>query len=132
MAATATSAARTRTTERRRHRRVPMVCDIWERQPDGPEVACRLAGHFGLAGKTLNLSDGGAKIRLSRSPERGQLEVGATIALTLALPRSTADTFLIEHRKLAGRVVRIETACEDGPVAALAVRFDGSADLQVD
>lgn len=117
--------------ERRTHHRQPLVCDVWEHSAAGPDLTCSL-DEGGLAGRTLNVSDGGALIQLTRAPQGGRLRQGGRIDLTVALPRSTADTYLIEHVRLPAEVVRVQTVCDDGPANAFAVRFTAPTDLQLD
>ncbi|MCG3179120.1 MAG: hypothetical protein BIFFINMI_01451 [Phycisphaerae bacterium] len=127
-----TAATMTRTTNRREHRRFPLVCDVWQRQDSGPSdaMACRIGG---LAGRTLNLSDGGALVQVTELPD-GTIHrprPGQDIALTLALPRTTADTFLIEHVRLTGQVVRVHGHCEEA-CSAFAIQFDRPVHLDLD
>ena len=118
--------------ERRVHHRVPMVCDVWQRSDSGERIG---AGRFGgLAGRTLNLSDGGALIQLTTLPDHnvGRPEPGQASELTLALPRSTADTFLLEHVRLTAQVVRVFGHGADQPATTFAVRFGQPVPLQLD
>jgi len=127
------SALNTSIAERRSHRRVPLVCDVWQRREAAGAIPSPQAP-AGLAGRTLNLSAGGAMIRLTRVPTDSPIrpQAGQDIDLTLALPRATADTFLLEHVKLSGQVVRVRSACEGVPCSEFAVRFTRPVDLQLD
>ena len=118
--------------ERRVYHRTPMVCDVWQRADSGERIG---AGRFGgLAGRTLNLSDGGALIQLTTLPDHAvsRPTPGQSIELTLALPRSTADTFLLEHVKVAAQVVRVFGHGADQPTTTFAVRFGQPMALQLD
>jgi hypothetical protein len=109
-----------------------MVCDVWQRSDSGERIG---AGRFGgLAGRTLNLSDGGALIQLTTLPDHdvGRPQPGQSIELTLALPRSTADTFLLEHVKITAQVIRAVGHGADQPTTTFAVRFGQPMALQLD
>ena len=117
--------------ERRNFRRVPLVCDVWQRgYPSAPGDS----GVAGMAGRTLNLSDGGVLIQLTRLPEGAfsRPRLGQLIELTLALPRVTTDTYLLEHVRVEGEVVRVVGPGADQPPASVAVRFGRPVNLQLD
>jgi hypothetical protein len=118
--------------DRRNFRRVPLVCDVWQRTDSGERIGLGRLG--GLAGRTLNLSDGGALIQLTSLPDENvsRPRIGQPIELTLALPRSTADTFLLEHVRIKGEVVRLYGHGQDQPATAFAVRFGQPMPLQLD
>ncbi len=122
------------TGERRNFRRVPLVCNVWQRSDMGRRTGPPGRGPGGLAGRTLNLSDGGALIQLTRLPDdfAGRPEPGQSVELTVALPRATADTFLLEHVQLDGEVVRVLGHGQGQPATSFAVRFDQPRDLQLD
>jgi len=118
--------------DRRGFRRVPLVCDVWQRADSGERIGSGRLG--GLAGRTLNLSDGGALIQLTDLPDDtvSRPRPGQSIELTLALPRSTADTYLLEHVKLKGEVIRVIGHGADQPASRFAVRFGQPLALQLD
>ncbi|MDD4888548.1 MAG: PilZ domain-containing protein [Phycisphaerae bacterium] len=119
--------------DRRTFRRVPLVCDVWQRADSGERIGG--IGRFGgLAGRTLNVSDGGALIQLTNLPEGAvsRPQPGQAIELTLALPRSTADTFLLEHVKVKGEVIRVLGHGMGQPATTFAVRFGQPMPLQLD
>lgn len=118
--------------DRRGFHRVPLVCDVWQRSETGERIG---SGRFGgLAGKTLNVSDGGALIQLTALPDDSvcRPQPGQAIELTLALPRSTADTYLLEHVKVQGEVIRVFGHGQDQPATTFAVRFGNPQSLQLD
>jgi hypothetical protein len=127
------TAIATPTRNRRRHRRVPLVCDVWQRTDYSQAIDGALPRVSGLAGRTLNLSDGGALVQVTELPEGGLTRPrnGQEIDLTLALPRATADTFLLEHVKLSGQVVRVQGPCP-GACTAFAIRFQDPIELGLD
>ena len=120
--------------ERRIFHRVPLVCDVWQRSDSGERTGGLTPRLSGLAGKTLNLSDGGALIQLTNLPDGtiSRPRPGQSIELTLALPRSTADTFLLEHVKIQGEVIRVHGHGIGQPATTFAVRFGQPFPLQLD
>lgn len=119
----------TATADRRSFRRVPLVCDVWQRNDGGERI-----GLGGLTGRTLNLSDTGALIQLTGLPDENvsRPRLGQSIELTLALPRSTADTYLLEHVRVRGEVVRLDGHGKGQPASLFAVRFGQPLPLQLD
>lgn len=118
--------------DRRIFHRVPLVCDVWQRADTGERIGLGRLG--GLAGRTLNVSDGGALIQLTNLPEGAvnRPQPGQAIELTLAVPRSTADTFLLEHVKVKGEVIRVIGHGIGQPATTFAVRFGQPMPLQLD
>ncbi len=119
--------------ERRTYHRVPLVCDVWQRSESGERTGGPPPRLAGLSGRTLNLSNSGALIQLTHLPDEAvsRPQPGQWIELTLALPRATADTFLLEHVKLKGEVVRVVSHGLGQPPTTFAVRF-GPVALQLD
>ena len=126
--------ADTAVAERRTHHRVPLVCDVWQRSESGERTGGLAPRLGGLTGKTLNLSDDGALIKLTYLPEDAvnRPEAGQAIELTLAVPRTTADTFLLEHVRVKGEVVRVVSHGRGQPPTTFAVRFGRPTPLQLD
>ena len=120
--------------ERRIYRRVPLVCDVWQRGQRRIPAPAMLGRMGGLAGRTLNVSDGGALVQLTSLPDAAvsHPSVGQRIELTLALPRSTADTFLLEHVQVEAEVIRVVSHGEGQPPTRFAIRFGQPLPLQLD
>jgi hypothetical protein len=125
--------AESATAERRIFHRKPLVCHCWQRSQAGEPTGG--TGRFaGLAGRTLNLSDGGALIQLTNLPDGtiSRPRPGQTIELTLAVPRSMADAFHLEHVRVRGEVVRVNGHGHGQPASVFAVRFGQPMPLQLD
>ncbi|MGA2266642.1 MAG: PilZ domain-containing protein [Phycisphaerae bacterium] len=94
--------------ERRRHKRYAVPCPAKLSIGDGQ-----------TAGKTINISDGGILIRL---PQRLVPAHGGLMDIHLRVPRSTANTYMLEEFTSVARVVRWEDV-DDGAVAVVGLEF---------
>ncbi len=105
--------------ERRLHKRYDLPC---------PVVVMRDKSDVLSRSKTLNISDGGALI-----PVVGDTipEPGSKLEVRFSVPRSTANSYMLEGFSSDARVVRYEPGSEDKP-ACLAVRFEPSMQLAIE
>jgi c-di-GMP-binding flagellar brake protein YcgR len=81
-----------------------------------------------LSGRSLNISDGGA---LLAAPARPAPRVGQTVQVSLRLPRSTPNSFLLEDVACPAKIVRQQRYGSNGQTA-LALQFDQPLDLGLD
>jgi len=102
--------------ERRKHKRHEVTCPATLTQEDGRIIA---------AGKTANISDGGVFFFTSA----GDLTtLDGRMILKLAVPRKTANTYMLEDFSLPVRVVRRQQTY--GPkLIGIALEFATPADL---
>jgi len=105
--------------ERRQFPRFDLACPLTICEPDGREVATT---------KTLNVSDGGlfAAVPVKTLPAHG-----TRVALTLRIPRSTPNTFMLEELEAAGQIIR-QQPMKDHSMAGIALRFARPLTLQLD
>ena len=96
--------------ERRKHKRHDLSCPIRLFSQAGEQIA---------AGKTLNISDGGALV-----PVPGHIlpRLRESVNLTVSVPRSTANTYMLEDFACCATVLRHEVVAADDQ-AYLAMEF---------
>ena len=105
--------------ERRKYKRTQLTCPA--RLLDGE-------GNVLAKSTTSNLSDGGAflAVPIDHLPRRG-----SRLTIGLSVPRSTANTYMLEEFSSPARVVRHEPM-QDDTLAGVGVRFDGPIQLQLE
>jgi len=96
--------------ERRKHKRHDLPCPIRLFSQAGEQIA---------TGKTLNISDGGALV-----PVSGHIlpRLRESVNLTFSVPRSTANTYMLEDFACCATVLRHEVVAADDQ-ACLAMEF---------
>lgn len=104
--------------ERRQYKRHPLSCPAHLADETGTNL---------VAGKTINISDGGLLVRVL--PEAAP-KPGRQLSLELSVPRSTPNTFLMQPVASQGIVVRHEPA-DDG-ACHVAVRFAAPLTLDLE
>jgi hypothetical protein len=108
-----------RARERRKHERKVVACAVSVYDRGGKAVA---------TGRTVNLSDGGALLSV---PIRSVGEVGSKVNVTLSVPRTTPNTYMLEEVASAATVVR-QQPLVDAAFAGVALRFDRPLDLALE
>jgi len=103
--------------ERRRHPRFEIPCRLRVELPSGTDVRTR----------TLNISNSGAYFVADAAVP----EVGHTVAVRLAVPRDTANTFFLEQFAAKAKVIRREAAGGDRPGVGVALRFEKALALDL-
>ncbi len=90
--------------ERRRHKRHDLPCPISLLDGDGTAV---------IEGRTANVSDGGVYIPL---PKIGSADrpLPRRMTIRLSVPRSTLNTFMLEHFHSQAELVRADPAGRRG------------------
>ena len=81
-----------------------------------------------LSGNSLNISDGGALLAV---PAKPAARVGQTVQVSMRLPRSTLNSFLLEEVACPAKIVRRQRYGSNGKTA-LALQFDQPQDLGLD
>ncbi len=106
------------TPERRQYKRHPITCPVRLVDESGAKLA---------TGKTVNVSDGGILVPVAAgaAPEQG-----GRLAVTLSIPRSTPNTFMMQPVVGNGVIVRNDPA-DDGE-CNVAVRFAAPLDLDLE
>ena len=104
------------TAERRKHKRHRIAC---------PLSILRSGAKEPLQGKTLDVSDGGAILPI---PIKAVPRVSERVRVVLAIPRSTANTYMLEEVPVEARVVRHQPM-EDNSVVGIALQFSPAQDL---
>ena len=104
--------------ERRAHAREELVCpvSVYSDADDG-----RTEGH------TLNISDSGA---MFTAPITFLSHLPSTVKMSISVPRSTANTHMLEQVTTEATVVRQEPMVDEEH-AGIAVRFSAPLDLQL-
>ena len=102
--------------ERRKHKRHRISC---------PLAMHRTGEKEPVKGKTVDLSDGGAMLPI---PIKFVPRVSERVRVVLALPRSTANTYMLEEVACEARVVRHQPM-EDNTVVGVALQFSPTQDL---
>ena len=105
-----------KTAERRKHKRHQMSC---------PLSILRAGEKEPLQGKTVDLSDGGALLPI---PIKVIPRVSERVRVVLAIPRTTANTYMVEEIPVEARVVRHQPM-EDNSVVGIALQFSTPQDL---
>ena len=103
--------------ERRQYKRHPLGC---------PAHLADETGTCLLAGKTVNISDGGL---IMPAPEAAA-QPGQQLDLKLSIPRSTPNTFLMQAFTAKAIVVRHDLSDDDA--GRVAVRFEPPLDLDLE
>jgi c-di-GMP-binding flagellar brake protein YcgR len=81
--------------------------------------------------RLINVSDGGAYLSLAGGDARPA--VGAKVAISFKLPRSTPNTFMFEDVQAHGRVVRAKATKDgDSQPGGLGLQFIKPLDLQIE
>ncbi len=105
--------------ERREHSRTPVDCAVsLATGRDETQAEARI----------LNLSDGGAMLV---APVRQIPDLGQAVSMSIALPRSTPNTRMVEQVSVSATVVRHEAAFDDD-LGFVAVRFRDAMDLDLE
>ena len=102
--------------ERRKHKRHRISC---------PLVIQRTGEKEALKGKTVDISDGGAMLAI---PIKIIPRVSERVTVLLAVPRSTANTYMVEEVALEARVVRHQPM-ENNAVVGVALQFTSVQEL---
>ena len=105
--------------ERRKHKRHRIAC---------PLSILRFGVAEPLKGKTLDLSDGGAILPI---PIKAVPRVSERVRVVLAIPRSTANTYMLEEVPCDARVVRHQPM-EDNSLVGVALQFSPTLDLALE
>lgn len=106
-------------TERRVHDRRKIVCPI---------TICRQDGTVLAKTHTVNISDSGAFLAV---PLDALPPLDAKLRLSLAVPRSTANTYMLEQFECEGQAVRHQPLL-DNDQAGIGVRFSRPIDFMLD
>jgi len=106
------------THERRQYKRHPLGC---------PAHLADETGTCLVAGKTVNISDGG--LLMPVAPEAAP-KPGRRLSLKLSVPRSTPNTFLMEP--IAGEGIVVRHAPADDGAYYVAVRFEPPLTLDLE
>ena len=104
--------------ERRRHKRFPLPCPVRVSQGEAAEAA----------GKTANVSDGGLLVAV---PQAILPACGSLVDVLLRVPRSTANSYMLEEFVSHARVVRHQTSA-DSQTASVALQFLRPLDLALE
>ncbi len=104
--------------ERRQYKRHPLGC---------PAHLADEAGTCLVAGKTINISDGGL---LMPVPAKAAPKPGRLLSLKLSVPRSTPNTFLMEP--IAGKAIIVRHEPADNGACRVAVRFEPPLTLDLE
>ena len=105
--------------ERRRHKRHRIAC---------PLSILRFGAAEPLTGKTLDVSDGGAILAI---PIKAVPRVSERVKVVLGVPRSTANTYMLEEVPCEARVVRHQPM-DDNSVVGVALQFSPALDLALE
>jgi hypothetical protein len=102
--------------ERRRHTRHVIACPV--SLLDGQKLIARE--------KCVNISNGGLLVPLPNGEADAagdSLSVGWELDVEIAIPRWTANTYMLEHFATTAKVARLQPSTAGSP-PALAVQFD--------
>ena len=102
--------------ERRKHKRHEVSCPATLTQDDGRLIA---------SGKTANVSDGGAFFFTSAGD---LVNLDGRLILKLAVPRKTANTYMLEDFSLPAHVVRRNQSYGQ-TLTGIALEFTSPVDL---
>jgi hypothetical protein len=105
--------------EHRRHKRLRLACPVTVCQSDGQDIGRT---------RTLNVSNGGALVSL---PVDRLPPCGCELRLTVSVPRSTPNTYMLEEFRSGATVVRHQ-ALVDERRAGVAVRFTQPLELALE
>jgi len=105
--------------ERRVHRRYQMRCPIRLSAGEGLEL---------INGKTANISDGGALLAVT---EASMPAPGRELKVDFLVPRSTANTFMLEGFSCNATVVRRQPMNDD-KFTGLAIKFSKPLALAIE
>ena len=105
--------------ERRKYRRTDLVCPITLRDRDGNVLAKTRAE---------NVSDGGVFLTM---PIDSLPRFGNELDLSLSVPRSTPNTYMLEEFKCKGKVVR-QQPLVDTDRAGMGLKFDKPLPLMLE
>jgi hypothetical protein len=103
--------------DRRQYKRYELAC---------PVVLLTGKNHVIGRGKTLNISDGGALIPMS---DDHLPACGSKLDVRISVPRSTANSFMLEGFSSHAYVVRHE---EDNGTDCIAVRFQPAVNFAIE
>lgn len=79
-------------------------------------------GQAAIKVRTINVSDGGALLEVPVASVPPQACPGESIEVTLSVPRSTANTYMVEQLASPARVIRHEML-NDNSLVGLALQF---------
>ena len=105
--------------ERRAHERYAL---------SGPVTLVNQSGREVPGARLANVSDGGMFVT---TPVEHLPAFGSTVEAVFRIPRSTANTHMLEKVRASGRIARQQPMRDDGE-AGVAVRFDEPLDLMIE
>jgi len=105
--------------ERRKHKRFRIGCPIRFFDRGGKEFT---------QGKTADISDGGV---FAPVPIRFMAEIGQDVNVTISVPRSTPNTYMLEDFASQAKVIR-HMAMQDSEHVGLALQFERPLDLAIE
>ena len=105
--------------ERRRHKRLKLAC---------PVSFLTRGGRLLAKGKSVDLSDGGTFVSVSPAQAK---KLNGRVTLTLSVPRSTENTFMLEDFACRAEVVRRQSG-SGKRAAGIAIAFTRPLDLALE
>ncbi|HUT60516.1 MAG TPA: PilZ domain-containing protein [Phycisphaerae bacterium] len=99
-----------RASERRKHTRHALACPVSLSREDEKLLA---------QSKTVNISDGGALVAV---PSKSVPRLDQKVALVFSVPRSTANTYMLEEFTGRARIVRHQPLTDNDQVG-VAIQF---------